>query len=378
MQANINTVRHSHWQHKHNDGKFGFFPTSLEVVRMEMELIDFSSVDPEMYIPICDFTGGEGDQLAFMYKYLSDMGLSPVAYYNEITEQRYLTAKERYGDLDNFHFANTDLFYLKCRNIEGKKYSRKTMAIIRNNPPYTWMEYFGQKIRSEDLFFRENEQYNIPGGIQIFELPIHQLIEQETLLKKICYRYKEINIFKFPQGEFEKFKQVVVIGVRKRENSNDIDIAEMWYEKVKAGSLQCIDEVTSPLYKLTNKVLKRAKPVDVFRDGRVTDKTLTNGLNTVLDNLIEKEKSKISIKLKGVQQNKMPIIEHLVGHQAVRVNAGEFDGIRNGVLIAGGSKKVIDVIEEKDGDTITTLEVERFVPFVEVTTKGGKIIVKDK
>ena len=30
------------WQHKNNDANRGFFPTSLEVVKMEMDLIDFS------------------------------------------------------------------------------------------------------------------------------------------------------------------------------------------------------------------------------------------------------------------------------------------------------------------------------------------------
>ena len=79
-------------------------------------MISFAGVSPGKKVSICDLTGGEGDQLAEMHAYIQRQGLEPIAYYNEITNKRYEVAKEKYGELPNFHFCNTDLFRLRCRN----------------------------------------------------------------------------------------------------------------------------------------------------------------------------------------------------------------------------------------------------------------------
>ncbi|MBO8161703.1 MAG: hypothetical protein H0Z24_08710 [Thermosipho sp. (in: Bacteria)] len=372
------TFKYSGWQNKNNDGKFGFFPTSKQVVLAEMKLIDFSQISPDMPVPMCDFTGGTGDQLAWMYHYVMEQGVNPVAYYNEKTQERYEVAKKRYGNLPDFHLCNSDIFYyLRCCNTDGRKVDRNVMAVVRNNPPYTYIDRYGETVRSEPVFFLENDRYLVPGGIHIFELPLYQLLEQETLLKQICYRYEQVNVFKFPPGEFEKFKQVVVIGVKKKENFNDVKVAEQLRAKLKLNDIKTLDEVEGPIYKLTDEVVSRCKPVTVFRDGRVTDQTLTTGLNTVLDNLLENERKKKPVnKAQIIRKGGTPIIEPLIGHQAVKLSAGAFDGIRGNVLIAGGSQKVIEVHEVEEDDKIVITEVEKIVPFIEITNARGDILLK--
>lgn len=360
------------WQHKNNDANRGFFPTSLEVVKMEMNLIDFSQVEEGSELTICDLTGGEGDQLKEMYDFLTEKNLTPIAYYNEVTKERFNIAKERYGDVENFNLLNADFFNLKVRN----KNNKKAFTIIRNNPPYTWMDWKGVNIRAEDIFFTRNAELNVEGGIQIFELPIHQLIEQKTLIRKILFRYENVHILKFPENEFKKFKQVVVIGVKKKNNTNDNELAEQWREKLKYEKIMSLDEVKEPLITLSQTAINKTFPVLLFRDGKVTDATLTNGFNAVYDELLM-EAINSNRTNKTIRERKIPIIEQLPGHIALDIYSGMYDGLIGNVLVKGGVKKEIKTITEMDGDKKVTTEIETLHPFVEVTSANGKSFVKE-
>lgn len=360
------------WQHKNNDANRGFFPTSLEVVKMEMNLIDFSQVEEGSELTICDLTGGEGDQLKEMYDFLTEKNLTPIAYYNEVTKERFNIAKERYGDVENFNLLNADFFNLKVRN----KNNKKAFTIIRNNPPYTWMDWKGVNIRAEDIFFTRNAELNVEGGIQIFELPIHQLIEQKTLIRKILFRYENVHILKFPENEFKKFKQVVVIGVKKKNYTNDNELAEQWREKLKYEKIMSLDEVKEPLITLSQTAINKTFPVMLFRDGKVTDATLTNGFNAVYDELLM-EAINSNRTNKTIRERKIPIIEQLPGHIALDIYSGMYDGLIGNVLVKGGVKKEIKTITEMDGDKKVTTEIETLHPFVEVTSANGKSFVKE-
>lgn len=360
------------WQHKNNDANRGFFPTSLEVVKMEMDLIDFSQVEEGSELTICDLTGGEGDQLKEMYDFLTEKNLTPIAYYNEVTKERFNIAKERYGDVENFNLLNADFFNLKVRN----KNNKKAFTIIRNNPPYTWMDWKGVNIRAEDIFFTRNAELNVEGGIQIFELPIYQLIEQKTLIRKIFFRYENVHILRFPENEFKKFKQVVVIGVKKKNYTNDNELAEQWREKLKYEKIMSLDEVKEPLITLSQTAINKTFPVMLFRDGKVTDATLTNGFNAVYDELLM-EAINSNRTNKTIRERKVPIIEQLPGHIALDIYSGMYDGLIGNVLVKGGVKKEIKTITEMDGDKKVTTEIETLHPFVEVTSANGKSFVKE-
>lgn len=364
------------WQ-KGNEAKYGFVPTSLSVVEMEMKLIDYSQLSRGADLNICDFTGGEGDQLHAMYQFLSGIGLNPHAYYNEITSQRYETAAERYGKLPNFHLLNTDFFYLRCKYKNGRSYKDSNFAIIRNNPPYMNMEKGGKSIRSEDLFFCDNSKYNVPGGIHIFEIRRGQLVGQEQLLRKICFRYENVQCFKFPKEEYKAFQQIVLIGVKKAMNSYDADKADRMKALLEVGQIPYLDEVKQPVIILTDKALRNAQEINMFRDGRVNDETLTNGLDQVLAGLLRTEKYNDPIRQRVQRLDDKPIIERLIGHRALELTAGKFNGVQGGVLVEGGSHKVIETQVEDEGDKMVTTEVEVIKPYIEITNATGDIIFKD-
>lgn len=360
------------WRHKTNDANRGFFPTSLDVVKMEMNLINFSGIKEGSELTICDLTGGEGEQLKTMYDYLLEKKLNPIAYYNEVTKERYNIALEQFKNTENFNLINADFFNLKARNQNNKK----VFTIIRNNPPYTWMDWKGLNIRAEDIFFTRNAEFNVEGGIQIFELPIHQLIEQKSLIRKIFFRYDNVHIFKFPEEEFKKFKQVCVIGNRKKNNTSDNELAEIWREKLKTGSILCLNDVNKPVIKLTQRAVDRTLPIILYRDGKVTEETLTSGFNVVYKELLN-EVIKES-KNDGIdKEKKIPIIEQLPGHIALDIYSGQYDGLIGDVLVKGGVKKGVKKITEREENKTVTTEIEVVYPFVEITSANGDTLIKE-
>lgn len=360
------------WQHKNNDANRGFFPTSLEIVKMEMNLIDFSEIEKNSELTICDLTGGDGEQLKKMYDYLLDKDLKPMAYYNEVTKERFNIAFKRYENMQNYFLINADFFNLKVRNESNKK----VFTIIRNNPPYTWMDWKGLNIRAEDIFFTRNAELNVEGGVQIFELPIHQLIEQKNLIRKIFFRYENVHIFKFPEEEFKKFKQVCVIGVKKKNNSNDNELAEIWREKLKLENILFLNEIHEPIIKLTQKAVDRTLPIKLFRDRKVTEETLTGGFNAVYGELLGKV-TKESKNEEIYKEKKVPIIEQLPGHIALDIYSGMYDGLIGNVLVKGGVKKDIVKTTEREGNKTVTTETEVVYPFVEITSANGKTLIKE-
>lgn len=368
---NLREYKMNFWRHKTNEANRGYFPTSLDIVKMEMDLIDFSEIGDDSNINICDLSGGTGEQLKCMHDYLSDKGLNPSSYYNEVTKERYNIALERYGEIENFTLANADFFNLKVRN----KHSKQAFTIIRNNPPYGWLDYNSKNVRLEDVFFTRNAEMNVPYGIQIFELPIHQLIESKQLIRKIFYRYENINIFKFPDQEFDK-KQICVIGTRKKINSNDIELAEHWRQKLISENILSLDNVDTPVIKLNAQSINNTFPIELFRDGKVTELTLSTGFHRVFDDLVSEMTLDHSKDDSGLGL-KVPLIEQLPGHITLDVYSGQYDGLIGDVLIKGGVNKHITTIVEHDENKKTTTEVETVLPFIEITSANGQTLIKE-
>lgn len=355
-----------------------YCPTELKIVNLEMSKIDFSELEGnENLITMADFSGGDGLQIHRMYEYVKAKGLNPAAYYNEMHTTRFNTAMERYSHLDNFNMVNTDFFFLKCRHKNGNAYKKENIAIIRNNPPYTFIEQHGQTVRAEEAFFLENSLLNASEGVHIFELPIHQLTGIENLLKKILYRYEAVHIFKFPKKDFLRYKQVVVIGVRKKTNSADLEKAEILRNRLINDQIPYLDDDDKPVVKLSSRAVNSCKPINVYRDGRVNDVTLSNGYNQVISSVWDKVSKSTNKHLMTIKERGKPIIEKLIGNQAMELNAGAFNGIQgNSVLIKGGYEKEIVVTEEMEGTTKVTTRTEVIKPTIAVTNKVGDILVK--
>lgn len=355
-----------------NQGKLGFVPTSREIVEMELDLIDFSEVKlNEFPFNICDLSGGTGDQLHWMHTYLKAQGIQNNAYYNELSEERYMECLSKYPYMNSL---NCDFFNVKVGHKDNKSLNKKVFSVIRNNPPYMYIEKRGESVRAELEFFIKNTLFDIDGGIHIMEVPIHQLRGIKSFMTMICYRY-EVFIAKFPKGEYEKFKQVAVICKKKHIPAQDKEMLERLYFQIDNDEVPYLNEIEGKVMKVSKDDFRKAKNINIFRENRVTQQTLANGLNEVIDSLIIADKKTNKI-VKGVEKLK-PIIELQPGHISQLLASGKYDSIMGNLLIRGGANKVIEteVIEEFGKET--TIQTEVLKPFVEITNKNGDILYKD-
>ncbi|WP_321835614.1 DUF6094 domain-containing protein [Clostridium butyricum] len=354
-----------------NEGNLSFFPTSKSVVDLEMNLIDFSEIEgSDITLNIADLSGGEGDQLNWMYQYLQQKQICCKAYFNELGEIRFNKAINKYPYL---HALNSDIFESKIANKSNRNLNKKVFSIIRNNPPYMWLDKFGRNVRAELEFFIENSIYDIAGGIHIFELPIHQLLGIQHMISIINYRY-HMKVFKFPKSEFEKFKQVVVVCQKKLSPEKDKDFIDNLIIDLKNDNIPYLDEINQPLFKVRYVDLKKTPPINLFRNKLISDDTLFNGLNQVLDDLIDSDKRDNLIQ--ATERGK-PIIELLPGHISQILASGGYNGIMGNLLIKGGSNKEIQTIKEFEDNVEIITEVEVLKPYLELTNSKGDILYRN-
>lgn len=354
-----------------NQGNLGFFPTKLEVIDMEMALIDWSDlVNNSFVINITDLTGGLGDQLDRMHSYLEDLNVFTACYYNELNVDRYNKCIIKYPYMSHL---NCDANLLKIGSKNGNTTDKKVFGVVRNNPPYGYdTDKNGFTCRLEKRFYDINANFDIPGGIQFLEIPIHCV--DKDLLTIMDFKY-EMKIFKFPDGEFESFKQVCIVMKKKKTPFRDKANVDDILLQIKEDRLVKLDEVISPVFKVNLNDFKKVSPVYYFRDRTVSDKKLYDGGQQVWDEVIKFniKKNRANIVLK-----EKPIIEQLQGHIASLLASGRYNGIMGDLLVTGGSNKIIQKSSEFDDKGLETVtETEILKPFIELTNKNGDIVYKD-
>lgn len=396
--ANLRTSNLIGWQDKNNKGDNGFFPCPKEIVLQIMKLIKFN-LPKGTRINVSDFVGGLGDQLYTIQNYLLEEGLEPISFYNEMMIKRFDIAKERYGNVPNFNMLNTDFFFMKLLGKDGNRERKNVLPLIYANPPYFDMEFKGETKRSEEVFFLEMERYNCVGGVLLYVVRQPQLASQVELMRKITYRYENIEILRFPtmqelserhdttrtayasklaeemgvnKSKITDFDQVVVIGKKKRDFFNDREIADLWIEKLMKNNLKSIFDVIDPVIEINEDTLKHQLEVNVYRDKRVSDVTLTNGLLDTLDDLLGAVyDSQKNIGLTVLHSK--PIIELTAGNITNKILSGGQDGLNGGLLIKGSTVKDIVTLEEEDentGEKIIT-DIEKLSPCISALNVNG-------
>lgn len=355
-----------------NQGKLGFVPTSREIVEMELNLIDFSEIANNDYpINICDLSGGTGDQLHWMNSYLKELKINCSVFYNELSQERYQECVKNYPYMKTL---NSDIFKVKVGTKNNRSLNKEVFSIIRNNPPYMYISNRDYSVRAEMEFYRKNTQHDIPGGIHIMELPIHQLLGIKNLLASLCAKY-EIFIAKFPEEVYQKYKQVAVICKKKERVLPDKRVYEKNLYLLENELIPYLDAVTEKVIKVEKRHFSKSKNIDIFRNSIISDKTLKNGLDDVLENLIEVDK-KTTKQLKNTEPL-TSIIELLPGHISQLLASGMFDSIKGNLLIRGGANKILESsVSIEDGKEVTTY-TEILKPFIELTNRKGEILYKD-
>lgn len=198
----------------------GYFPTPPNLIAMIAKLVDMTAVlqskkRTNQYYTIIDPVAGTGDAVFDLgHQWWPGLNTScitvtfPKLYLCEMEygryEQIYQKVTTQLERNKAVHGCRGDAFYLTWGDTPAGH-------ILFLNPPYDVDREYG---RLEHRFLSRFTNCLIPGhGILIYIVPFYALAVSAT---HIAEQYADVHCFKFPEPEFQVFKQVVLVGRRRK------------------------------------------------------------------------------------------------------------------------------------------------------------------
>lgn len=326
--------------------KMGYYPTPSRVVEQIKSFLLFPSAPFAALDPCC----GEGLALAHLAS-----GTQAFTYGVELDQHRAGEAETRIQNV------------LKC-GIEETRIGHQSCSILFLNPPYD------EAIREEDAetkterqekaFLQMTVPYQVPGGVLVYIIPQTRL--NRGVARLLASRFENIQVFRFPDPEYDDFKQVVVFGVRKVENCLHEQLA-VKLQNIPNRKLKPLPETLTAQYPVPP-----SPPLKLFRSTVIDPEELEKQM----------EQSPLWRKLHAMtarndlQVPRPPLPLHS-GHLGLLLAAGKLDGVvgegADRHVVKGKVTKVISKAEEYKGDVLEQRELDRYVVSIKILDCNGQI-----
>ena len=235
-----------------NNIKLGYYPTDPDNISLILRGIQFpEGVTTNLFDPCCG-CGKALRQLA--------QGNNCYAYGVELDESR---AEEAQTRLHRVGFGS--FFYSHI--------SHEAFHLLFLNPPYlSIINEGGGRSRHEKRFLIESIPTLMYGGLLIYVIPYYRLTPD--ICRILADNFDELTIWRFTDSEFKKFKQVAVLGIRKRRSMESQDA--FWLEQYayEPASIPLLSQLPESRYTLPAQPLT----VGVFKGERFNQKELEQQL----------------------------------------------------------------------------------------------------
>ena len=262
--------------------------------------------------------------------------------------------------------------------------SDESISWLYLNPPYETDRFDGQK-RLEWDFLKTTTSKLMRGGLLTYIIP-HKILGMVEVARLLAGHYEAISIYRFPDGLYEKFKQVVVLATKRMqyEPPNDKEVHDL--QSLATDDLDPIRIVDAPVYELLaapehasngkSIVFKRTD----WEPEEVIEATLEAGVHKTNDWL------DLIRPTRGLTRLSQPVMPLKKGHIAMLMASGMMGTVRltdeqgKPMLIKG---RVIKVVEKtvqsdtKDADSVLETYKDRFVTTVAVLKQDGIQIIQD-
>ncbi|NMA69847.1 MAG: hypothetical protein GX958_10575 [Desulfitobacterium sp.] len=204
-------------------------PTQDRIRTIIKSYLSFPAKGTTCFDPCC----GEGDAI------LEICGDNNFLFGMELHSGRALQAKEK------------PFVQVLAGPFENCIISNRVFGFSLVNPPYDWMA--GGKMRYEEVFMGRMNNYMVQRGVSCFIVPT-SLFEYrgQDVLKMIYGNYNDVRILKYPEPEFQQFRQIVIFGVKKPAEKVTAS-NEWWAEevaKITTGDLPLLELQAEPLYEV--------------------------------------------------------------------------------------------------------------------------------
>lgn len=236
-----------------NQIKMGYYPTDPENISLLLHGIRFpAGITTNLLDPCCG-CGKALRQLA--------QGNNCYTYGVELDQSRAEEAQSR------LHRVGFGSFFFS-------RISHEAFHLLFLNPPYlSVLNESGSRARHEKRFLIESHYHLTYGGLLIYVVPYYRLTPD--ICRILCDNFSDLSIWRFTDAEFKKFRQVAVLGVRKRREAEPQDA--LWLEQyaVNPASIPSLLELPEDRYALPPTHLD----VPVFKGERFNKKELEQQLS---------------------------------------------------------------------------------------------------
>lgn len=206
----------------------GYYPTPEKVVPLIASHLKASACSPERRhyrdFSVLDPCAGDGDAVLTLVQQVfshDDVVKGHVDIYACEMERSRFTALKKRAESQVHSLLNVlhgDAFRLAW-SLKDNYSSRRTGAsLLFLNPPYDIDPVHG---RLEERFLVRFTEALCDEGVLVFQVPFYAL---KACAETIARNYHKVQAFRFPDGEFEAFKQVVVFGTKRKLLSPDAKV----------------------------------------------------------------------------------------------------------------------------------------------------------
>ena len=231
---NINTAKLAHLM---NRARMGYFPTDLSHVQMIKDAIVF----PDEYVNLIDPCCGEGLALQEFSK-----GIKAKTFGIEIDEVRGEEAQKR------IHRVGFGSFF-------HSRISLNSFQGLWLNPPYLSVPSENGSRRLEKSFLADSIRLLQVGGIMVYIIPYYRATPD--VCRVLCENFTDLRVHKFVGKEFERFKQVVFIGMKTERHEAEKIAKRLSEYMLDADKIPLITDLPKDCYEMR----AANKKVDLFK-----------------------------------------------------------------------------------------------------------------
>ncbi len=177
--------------------KMGYYPTPASVIDAIAHWVSRPEGRWRLLDPCC----GKGEAARKLFDHLCGESSDGEVWGVELSPDR---ARQAAQVLNRVHNAS-------WRSV---RVTNDAISILFLNPPYDY-DYDGDEQRLEIEFLRTSVKALALGGVLIYVVP-QRLLKYTDAARLLAGHFDDLAIRRFPDGEFERFNQVVVFG-RRRE-----------------------------------------------------------------------------------------------------------------------------------------------------------------
>ena len=231
---NINTAKLARLM---NRARMGYFPTDLSHVKMLKDAIVFPEASVNLIDPCC----GEGLALQAFAK-----GVQASTYGIEIDEVRGEEAQRRIRRVGFGSFFHSRI-------------SLNAFQGLWLNPPYLSVPSEHGNKRLEKAFLADSIRHLQIGGIMVYIIPYYRATPD--VCRVLCENFTDLRIHKFIGKEYERFRQVAIIGRRMERREAEKMTKRLSEYMLDADKIPPITDLPRGCYEMP----AAAKKVELFK-----------------------------------------------------------------------------------------------------------------